>query len=208
MPATNKQWARGYALQALSDLRVREKLVDANVEKCHRLHFLQMAAEKVCKAHLAAASGHDNLRKSHAYVSDTLPTIARVYYAKINDNNEISAWEISEVRCLAREIQMLASACKDGGIREDNSEYPWKDAKGNIRIPCKYSFPSIDDGNRAIIRLIRLISYRCGIIQSMSEDGRSTETDPLPYVTNLENRRRDQYPPSAGTGPAHRRHSA
>jgi hypothetical protein len=157
MAATDEQWARGYALQALSDLRARETLVHANAEKCHRLHFLQMAAEKACKAHLTAANGHDHVRKSHAYIARTLPVIARDYYAKLNANNEIRGWEISEVRRLAHEIQVLAPACDEGDLREDNSEYPWEDGKGNICIPCKYSFPNIDDGNRAIIRLIRLI---------------------------------------------------
>lgn len=161
MAATNEQWARGYALQALSDLRAREALADANVEKCHRLHFLQMAAEKVCKAHLmAAADGIDRvgeIRKRHAHIAHPLPQIARHFYGKLNDNNEISPWEYSEIKRLAREIQMLAPACKGEDVREDNSEYPWEDGRGNICIPCEYSFPNLDDGNRTIIRLINLI---------------------------------------------------
>lgn len=45
--ATDREWARAYALQALSDLEVRDRLAVAGAEKCHRLHYLQMAAEKV-----------------------------------------------------------------------------------------------------------------------------------------------------------------
>jgi hypothetical protein len=157
MAATDKQWARGFALQALSDLRAREALVNANVEKSHRLHFLQMAAEKACKAYLNAGSGYDRAKKSHACIERTLPMIARDYYSKLNDNNEIRGWEISEIRRIAHEIQVLAPACREGDLREDNSEYPWEDGKGNICIPCEYSFPHLDDGSRAIIRLIRLI---------------------------------------------------
>jgi hypothetical protein len=157
MPATNRKWARGYALQALSDLRVREILVTAKAEKCHRLHFLQMAAEKACKAFLTIASGHGNVRKSHAYVAGTLPTIARHFYGTLNDNNRIKGWELLEITRLAREIQVLAPACDGGDLREDNSEYPWEDGNGNICVPCDYSFPNIDDGARATIRLIRLI---------------------------------------------------
>jgi hypothetical protein len=157
MAATNEDWARAYALQALSDLRARETLVQANAEKCHRLHFLQMAAEKTCKAYLTAASGHEHVRKSHAYIAGTLPVIARQFYGILNHKNEIKVWEISEITRLAREIQVLAPACDEGDIRQDNSEYPWEDGKGAVRIPCEYSFPGIDDGNRAIVRLIRLI---------------------------------------------------
>lgn len=157
MQSTNDDWAKGYAKQALSDLRAREALVRANAEKCHRLHFLQMAAEKACKAHSASANVHYTVRKSHACVEKGLPTIARHFYAAVNDNNRIARWEISEIRRLAREIELLAPACDDGDSRNDDSEYPWEDAKGEIRIPCEYNFPDIDDGARTIVRLIGLI---------------------------------------------------
>jgi hypothetical protein len=116
-----------------------------------------MAAEKACKAHLTIENGHENVRKTHAYVACNLPIIARHFYAVINDNNQIARWEISQIRRLAREIELLAPACDDGNLREDNSEYPWRDKKGTLRVPCEYNFPSIDDGNRTITRLIRLI---------------------------------------------------
>ena len=158
MPATSESWARGYARQALSDLRAWQELVDvgARVEKCHRLHFLQMAAEKACKAHMAS-SGHEKVKKSHACVEKQLPIIARVFYARINDHNQIRTHELSEIKRLAHEIEVLAPACDGGEFREDNSEYPWKDGKGDICIPCEYPFPKIDDASRAIIRLIKLI---------------------------------------------------
>ncbi len=157
MPATDEDWARGYAKQALSDLEAREILVSGNAEKCHRLHFLQMASEKVCKAYLTMANGHENVRKTHAYVARNLPIIARQFYTIINDDNEISRWEISEIRRIAREIEVLAPACDENDIRKDNSEYPWQDGKGEVQIPCEYNFPNINDKSRTIIRLIRLI---------------------------------------------------
>lgn len=157
MPATDQDWARGYAVQARSDLFAREMLVRANADKCHRLHFLQMAAEKVCKAYLTMANGHDNVRKSHAYVARNLPIIARHIYALINDKNQITRWEMSEIKRLAREIELLAPACNEGEMRQDNSEYPWLDARDDVRVPCEYNFPNIDDGSRTILRLIRLI---------------------------------------------------
>lgn len=157
MPATDHDWARGYAVQALSDLLARENLVETETHKCHRLHFLQMAAEKACKAHLTIANGHDNVRRTHAYVARNLPIIARHFYPIINNDNEISRWEISEIRRLAREIEILAPACDDGNRREDNSEYPWLDGQGRVTVPCEYNFPQIDDGSRSIVRLIRLI---------------------------------------------------
>jgi hypothetical protein len=162
MAATKTDWTRGYARQALSDLRAREALVQSNAEKCHRLHYLQMAAEKACKAHLIAASGHESVKKSHAYIEKTLPLLARHFYS------EVAEWEIKQIKWFAREIQLLAPACGEGEYREDNSEYPWEDAKGEICIPCEYKFPHLDDGNRAIVRLIRLIQIAA---RSYSQDG-------------------------------------
>ena len=157
MQPTDEEWARSYATQAISDLDARESLVHANAEKCHRLHFLQMAAEKTCKACLTSTNGHENVRKSHAYVARVLPIIARHFYAVINDDNRIKQWELSEIRRLAREIELLAPACDDGDLRKDNSEYPWEDGRGEICTPCEYNFPNIDDGSRPIIRMLRLI---------------------------------------------------
>ena len=160
MRPTDEDWARSYARQALSDLRARESLVVARVEKCHRLHFLQMAAEKACKAYLTKTNGHDTVRKSHAYVKKILPTIARQFYAVNNANRKPARRQSQEIRHLAGEIEVLAPAC-DGNDRRDNSEYPWEDRNGNICTPCDYSFPNIDDGSRAIIPLIKLIREAC-----------------------------------------------
>jgi len=161
-PETSDEiWARSYALQALSDLRARDSLDQADAEKCHRLHFLQMAAEKACKAFLIAENGYQSVRKSHAYVASVLPAIARQFYTSLNSKSNNRQWEISEIGRLAHEIEVLAPACHDGNVREENSEYPWPDLAGEICVPCQHSFPNLDDRSRAIIRLIRLIRAAC-----------------------------------------------
>jgi hypothetical protein len=157
MKLADEAWARAFARQALSDLRALEVLGDGQVEKCHRLHFLQMAAEKACKAHLVAINGHENVRRSHAYIAAILPILARTYYPVLNPGARIPRWELELIAKLAREIELLAPACDRGDTRRDNSEYPWEGADGGIRIPCEYTFPSIDDGIRSTVRLIRLI---------------------------------------------------
>lgn len=157
MPDTSNDWARAYAKQALSDLDAREALVRAGALKCHRLHFLQMAAEKACKAHLIVKNPHSKLKRSHAVVEGILPIIARQFYPLENDNNAIAQWEIVQIRALSHEIEALAPACDHGDSRKDNTEYPWEDGTGQIRVPCEYNFPNLDDGNRTIVRVIRLI---------------------------------------------------
>jgi hypothetical protein len=116
-----------------------------------------MAAEKACKAHLVMAHGHEQVRKRHDCVEKTLPVIARNIYSKIYAGTKMPAWEIDRIRELAREIELLAPACDDGDARRDNSEYPWEGPGGEVLTPCDYSFSSIDDGSRAIIRLIKLL---------------------------------------------------
>jgi hypothetical protein len=157
MPDSRSEWARAYALQALSDLRARDAAARANLEKCHRLHFLQMAAEKACKAYLTSANGHESVRKTHAYVERVLPILARAFYSSEQDNQGIPAWQIKQIKRFAREIEVIAPACDAGDVREDNSEYPWLDGNGIVQTPCLHSFPHLDDGNRVVILLIRLI---------------------------------------------------
>ncbi len=57
----------------------------------------------------------------------------------------------------AHEIEVLAPACDDDDVREDNSEYPWIDGKGEVQTHCEYSFSNINDGSRSITRLILLL---------------------------------------------------
>lgn len=155
MEPKDRDWSKGYAKQALSDLDVRE-IIAERAEKCHRLNFLQMAAEKVCKAHLVAKNGHETPRKSHAVVAKNLPIIARQFYSATKSNG-IAQWELDQIKRLAGEIEKLAPACDDDGTRRDNAEYPWEDAKSQIRVPCEFKFPNLDDGERIIVRLVRLL---------------------------------------------------
>jgi hypothetical protein len=157
MPNGNRDWAKGYALQALSDLNVLEVLANANVEKCHRLHFLQMAAEKTCKAHLVHLNGRAQVKNSHGYVASTLPPLARHFYSNANKGLPISKWKMASIKKIALEIQLLAPASRDGDAREDNSEYPWEDASQNVQVPCLYSFPRIEETAKEVVLLIKLI---------------------------------------------------
>jgi len=131
-----------------------------------------MAAEKTCKAYLTANNGHEQVRKTHAYVAHVLPIVARQFYAVRNGGNPIAAWELSQVRILAREIELLAPACDDGDVREDNTEYPWRNGAGEVKIPCEYPFPGIDDSGKGIVRLVRLIHTAAEFYSSTGESAR------------------------------------
>lgn len=56
--SSRDDWAHAFARQADADLRAWElyqKYPQAAAAECHKLLFLQMACEKLCKAHVIRA---------------------------------------------------------------------------------------------------------------------------------------------------------
>jgi hypothetical protein len=102
------------------------------------------------------ANGHDSVRKTHAYVQRVLPTIARHFYST-NKDNKPPSWQMEQIKKFAHEIEVIAPACSAGEVREDNSEYPWLNGHGIVETPCNYNFPNIDDGDKGIVLLIKVI---------------------------------------------------
>ena len=55
-----------------------EKHPEAVAAECHKLHFLQMACEKLCKAHLIQrGTPPRDLQGSHGYIANPLPVVIR-----------------------------------------------------------------------------------------------------------------------------------
>jgi hypothetical protein len=53
--ATPDEWGRAYARQAKADLDAWDHLQGSILPECQKLHFMQMACEKLAKAHLCKA---------------------------------------------------------------------------------------------------------------------------------------------------------
>ena len=71
--ATGEAWSIAYARQASADLDTYEFMQDGPVPECHKLQFLQMACEKLVKAHLCGTGTPPaSLQASHGYVSTQL----------------------------------------------------------------------------------------------------------------------------------------
>jgi len=153
----NSEWRRGFAVQAGADLRTRDLLArqpSGAAPKCHQLQFLQMACEKLVKAHLfdLASVPADALR-SHAVIAKHLPAIVREYYRR--QRGRMPPHLYSRVRTMAREIELLAPAVDDAGRQPANCEYPWVDAAGTrVYVPAEYAFKSIDLQREPALRLI------------------------------------------------------
>jgi hypothetical protein len=138
-----EDWANGYARQADADFRAWElyqKYPDAQAAECHALLFLQMACEKLCKAHLIrAGTNPDAVRKSHAYIAKPLPIVIKQEIVQLSRDLKRMGWVIAHVRQLAGEIELLNPAMDRDGRREDNCEYPWETG-GAIFSPLDHTF--------------------------------------------------------------------
>jgi hypothetical protein len=139
------EWSRCFAKQAKADYATYEHLKHTEtVPECHRLQFLQMACEKLSKAHLChAGSEPRQLEKSHAYIATVLPVILRLQYGRmtgraLKDRSDI----IKQISHLARQIELLAPSVGDATRRPDNCEYPWED-QGILFVPAEYTFPNL-----------------------------------------------------------------
>jgi hypothetical protein len=143
--ATYAQWAKAYARQADADLKtfnLIQSLPDSlPVPECHRLLFLQMACEKLVKAHLCGEGADPKtLQGSHAYVAKTLPIVLRQQASSVNFTGPAAREVLKHAKFLAQEIDVLAPAVKRGGKRPDNCEYPWEDGAGKLHMPLDWSF--------------------------------------------------------------------
>ena len=154
-------WARSFARQASADLSTWQKLQESeSIPECHKLQFLQMACEKLTKAHLCSAgSDPQDLQASHAYVAKNLHLIIRQQMINSGSGLKNAQWVVQHSKHLAQEIELLAPAVRRGGQRPDNCEYPWEDAGGQLHVPLDWTFaPSgllMAPAGRTFLKLVR-----------------------------------------------------
>ncbi|MGZ3385361.1 MAG: hypothetical protein ACXWNF_10690 [Isosphaeraceae bacterium] len=136
-------WALGYAQQANADFRaweLYEQHPEAVAAECHKLLFLQMACEKLCKAHLIrGGTPVEVLQSSHGYVAKQLPTVIKRQIILMRQNLNGMQGVLTLVRHLAEEIDVLNPSVRRDGRRPDNCEYPWE-AGGQVVSPLNWSF--------------------------------------------------------------------
>ena len=144
--ATPAEWSKAFAVQADADMRTFDRLcLDEKIPTCSRLHFLQMACEKLSKAHLFVTGGNpDRLQSSHAHIRHALP---RILNHQIEEHGKIPKHHrhlVAPIKQIAREIELLAPSVRENGQRPDNCEYPWEDpATETLRVPAQYSFHNL-----------------------------------------------------------------
>ncbi len=158
--ATAAEWATGYARQADADFKTFEIVQALRVPLCHKLHFLQMACEKLVKAHLCGVGTEPGaLQTSHAYIAGTLPVVLRQQVVFVKFTGGKAKEVLSRARIVAQEIEVLAPSVNRDGDRPDNCEYPWEDTARNLHSPLDWPFNLSEliliPSGRTILKLIR-----------------------------------------------------
>jgi hypothetical protein len=158
--ATPDNWGKAYAKQALADFEAWNELQGKPaIPSCQKLHFLQMACEKLCKAHLCKQPGADpkDYQSSHGYTAKNLGVIIRQQIALTPNPPKNEAYLLMHCKNLAREIELLHPAVDDNGNRPDNCEYPWEQG-GKVYVPAERSFPALNlveaPAGRTLLKLI------------------------------------------------------
>jgi hypothetical protein len=161
MPAdlygTDSAWSKAFAEQALSDLNTRDLLADLRAPRCHRLQFLQMSAEKLCKAFLVRDNGLNELTYKHCIIGKYLPILLRAMLMESGRSYDAVEAQMRSLRPICREMDMLSPSCNANSTRADNVEYPWSDQTGRVTTPAGYPFPNISDEGRSFVVLNKLI---------------------------------------------------
>jgi len=155
-------WVLAYARQAEADFRaweLCEKHPEAVASECHRLLFLQMACEKLCKAHLIqGGTPPEDLQASHGYIANPLPIVIRQQIIHMRQNLTGMKGVLVLARHLAEEIEVLNPAVRRDGRRPDNCEYPWE-AGDQVVSPLDWSFHPLRlctvPAGRTFIKLLR-----------------------------------------------------
>lgn len=143
-------WDRAFSRQAVADYRLWSILEavepTARAPLCQRLMLLQMACEKLCKAHTyRTGSVPKDVQSSHAQIAKRLPAILRevMRAAGQSAHPHVQSVIVRKMERIGRELELLNPAVDDNGRRPDNCEYPWQDG-GVIRSPLDYAFVVAD----------------------------------------------------------------
>lgn len=131
-------FAEAFRRQAESDLATYEALVRTTLPVSHRLHYLQMWLEKLCKAYLwMPGFNADDLRRRHQVVAAVLPRLVAERWRRLRAYEQPP--NMQAIRSLCREVDLLHPQVDNDARRPDNVEYPW-DAAGGVHVPVEHDF--------------------------------------------------------------------
>lgn len=137
--------------------------------RCHQLHFLQMATEKLAKAFLSG-SGTPGRRPANVHTAFTGSVRMAKQRADIRkicgfpeDRRASYNSYIDMLIPTAREIERLAPGV--GGADSPNTEYPWLHA-GQVTSPLFYGFFSVGCGSSGFPKLLAFFEACLSLIRT------------------------------------------
>jgi hypothetical protein len=136
-----RSWQMAFLKQARHDWDIYQRTLLPSWPACDRLHYLQMATEKLGKALLIGGNiSLEHLLSSHS-------AFVKFLHVASNNHNLPAKLELTKGQVkayfnkflpIAREIEILAPALAQGG---PNPEYHWADNSGQVHVPADYEFP-------------------------------------------------------------------
>ncbi len=133
-------WREAYFSQAQDDYRIfREFKQRTDIAMCQKLHYLQMATEKLAKGFLCSPNGEAPPKKVHGALVKFLKTSKgqpNVRRQLGYENYRTYATYIDGILGIAERIERLAPV---GYEERLNPEYPWETDDGVI-CPVYYDF--------------------------------------------------------------------
>jgi len=158
-------WRDAYFLQARSDYDAFKELNKPGLPLCHRLHYLQMAAEKLAKAYLSPSNG-DPPKKGHLRLGTLLKVIKGRPEIRRNlgfgTNHHAFCSYVDSLTPFAGQIELLAPVGTDD--RRMNAEYPWVDPTGQVVHPAIYGFPEFPK-----TELVKFQNFLSSLFRSISQ---------------------------------------
>ncbi len=158
-------WREAFLRQARSENEMRHRLNDPKVEYSHRLHYLQMVAEKLAKAGLSSPADADPPKTGHNAIVRYLQTLKGQAFMRRKLGMKRNAYRkfIDSILPQAYSLERLAPSA--AGITRPNPEYPWRDpGTGDISAPIDYDFPEFSPLRLETIRIDKMIDQLLGVL--------------------------------------------
>ena len=156
-------WKTAFLRKGESDFKIYAKLKNQQeIEPCHYLHYLQMAAEKIGKSltcpneSIQPPENHYGLTKwlKHAKAGSAHQGLMKI--CKIKKKADFRAY-LQGLIHFALQIECLAPAIAKKHGSGPNAEYPWQDPRSAIiHIPADHPFSGILESPK-YIKLVRFI---------------------------------------------------
>jgi hypothetical protein len=131
-------WSQAFVAQAVSDLDAYYLLKKSTLPVSHQLHYLQMWLEKLCKAYAWRPEARElELRWKHQVIAIVLPVLIKEHWRHIGFAKRP---DMTQIRELCREIDLLHPQVDDDGKRPENVEDPWPGSSRAIEVPALWKF--------------------------------------------------------------------